>query len=79
MLSQQFAVNRIVEQLADRDGLYAVNGPPGTGKTTQLRDLIAAVLVMRAEALSDSGGPRTRSAARRIVGTPERTSGPSPR
>ncbi|SBV05539.1 Part of AAA domain-containing protein [Streptomyces sp. Ncost-T6T-1] len=57
VLSQQFAVNRIVEQLADRDGLYAVNGPPGTGKTTQLRDLIAAVLVMRAEALSGLGRP----------------------
>lgn len=57
VLSQQFAVNRIVEQLADKDGLYAVNGPPGTGKTTQLRDLIAAILVMRAEALSGLGRP----------------------
>ncbi|WP_371633854.1 AAA domain-containing protein [Streptomyces sp. NBC_01259] len=57
VLSQQFAVNRIVEQLADADGLYAVNGPPGTGKTTQLRDLIAAVLVMRAEKLSELRRP----------------------
>ncbi|WP_411081301.1 DEAD/DEAH box helicase [Streptomyces sp. cmx-18-6] len=57
VLSQQFAVDRIVEQLADADGLYAVNGPPGTGKTTQLRDLIAAVLVMRAEALSRLARP----------------------
>ncbi|MEU1346541.1 DEAD/DEAH box helicase [Streptomyces sp. NPDC005795] len=57
VLSQQFAVNRIVEQLADAEGLYAVNGPPGTGKTTQLRDLIASVLVMRAEKLSELRRP----------------------
>ncbi|SEC08654.1 AAA domain-containing protein [Streptomyces sp. 2131.1] len=57
VLSQQFAVNRIVAQLADTEGVYAVNGPPGTGKTTQLRDLIASVLVMRAEKLSELRRP----------------------
>ncbi|MFE7395987.1 DEAD/DEAH box helicase [Streptomyces sp. NPDC057557] len=76
VLSQQFAVNRIVEQLAEADGLYAVNGPPGTGKTTQLRDLIAAVLVMRAERLSELRRPEdafTGQAHRWSTGTYQRS------
>ncbi|MEK8145529.1 hypothetical protein NKH18_42005 [Streptomyces sp. M10(2022)] len=76
VLSQQFAVNRIVEQLAETDGLYAVNGPPGTGKTTQLRDLIASVLVMRAERLSELRRPEdafTGQAHRWSTGTYQRS------
>ena len=57
-LLQQAAVNAIVRDL-DQAGIAAVNGPPGTGKTTLLRDVVAHVVVSRAErlaALEDPNG-----------------------
>ncbi|MCL2657659.1 MAG: AAA domain-containing protein [Betaproteobacteria bacterium] len=49
--SQQLAVNEIWRRHSDCSGIFAVNGPPGTGKTTLLRDVAAAVVTKRAQAL----------------------------
>lgn len=51
---QQAAVNGTTKQ---KEGILSVNGPPGTGKTTLLRDIIAARIVERAEAMSRFDDP----------------------
>jgi hypothetical protein len=68
--SQQLAVNTLLHTLSDGEGVLGINGPPGTGKTTLLRDLLAAVVTQRADALA----ALPRASAAFVDGTPERVS-----
>lgn len=61
-LAQQAAVYQVFEQIGQADGehshgLMTVNGPPGTGKTTLLKEIFADVVVQRAHRLSALGSP----------------------
>jgi hypothetical protein len=52
VMLQQAAVNLARSELAGGEGIIAVNGPPGTGKTTLLRDVVAACVLDRALAMT---------------------------
>lgn len=58
-LMQQYAVNNIFNDLSEKskEGLFSVNGPPGTGKTTLLRDIIAPIMVKKAKELCKIDNP----------------------
>ena len=55
-LMQQFAINSAFDHLKDR-GVFSVNGPPGTGKTTLLRDIFAENITRRARVLASLKTP----------------------
>lgn len=54
-LMQQVAVNQIT---SNEDLISSVNGPPGTGKTTLLKDIFAHFVVERAKALAQLDNPK---------------------
>jgi hypothetical protein len=58
VLLQQVAVNLTIDELRT-NGISAINGPPGTGKTTLLRDIFAAVITARAEQLATFDDPES--------------------
>ncbi len=53
--AQQCAVNLFLDKFQKGSYLFSVNGPPGTGKTTLLRDVIANVVVQKTLHLRKSG------------------------
>lgn len=69
---QQAAVNAAWDALGNGGkGVIAVNGPPGTGKTTLLRDLVAANVTARALAMCSFKDPKeafSATGARMMVG-----------
>lgn len=52
VLAQQAAVSQVINSLGGTGGLLGVNGPPGTGKTTLLCDVIAEIVTERARRIA---------------------------
>lgn len=57
VLAQQAAVSHVISALGKAEGLVGVNGPPGTGKTTLLCDVIAEVVTERARKIAKLDRP----------------------
>lgn len=57
VLLQQAAVNLAIGRRATDESILAVNGPPGTGKTTLLRDVVAGLVTARAEVMAGFENP----------------------
>jgi ABC-type transporter Mla maintaining outer membrane lipid asymmetry ATPase subunit MlaF len=45
-------------EIGNSSGIQGINGPPGTGKTTLLLDVIAEIIMKRAQVLSEIGYSR---------------------
>jgi AAA domain len=52
VLAQQAVVSQVISSLGRAEGLIGVNGPPGTGKTTLLCDVIAEIVTERARRIA---------------------------
>jgi len=61
-LMQQFSINAAFDALQEK-GIFSVNGPPGTGKTSLLREIVAENIVRRATQLA-----KLKTAAEAFVG-----------
>ncbi|MCC9295968.1 hypothetical protein LN736_13970 [Clostridium sp. WLY-B-L2] len=56
-LMQQIAINMGISDEEQPGNIFSINGPPGTGKTTLLKEIIASYVVERAILLSDYQNP----------------------
>ncbi|WP_027365894.1 DEAD/DEAH box helicase family protein [Desulfotruncus alcoholivorax] len=56
-LMQQIAINIGISDNEYPGGIFSINGPPGTGKTTLLKEIIASNIVERALLLSEYQEP----------------------
>lgn len=54
-LMQQVSVNLALNEELD---IFSVNGPPGTGKTTLLKDIFANLIIKRASAMTKFSDPK---------------------
>ncbi|MBB2205263.1 DEAD/DEAH box helicase [Gluconacetobacter takamatsuzukensis] len=72
-LMQQFAINSLLDRL-DLGGIFSVNGPPGTGKTTLLRDVFAELITRRARVLAGLSTPQDAFTGRHRVEFRDRSS-----
>lgn len=57
VLAQQAAVAEVLRTLSPDSGILGVNGPPGTGKTTLLCDVIAEIVTGRARRIATLDKP----------------------
>lgn len=57
VLAQQAVVSHVINSLGKTEGLIGVNGPPGTGKTTLLCDVIAEIITDRARRIAALSRP----------------------
>ncbi|MFC7345377.1 AAA domain-containing protein [Chryseobacterium zhengzhouense] len=53
--AQVAAVNNLFSSIEEHGGIKGINGPPGTGKTTLLLDVVAEVIVKRARQMMKLG------------------------
>ncbi len=65
--AQLAALNLSLSNLQQQPGLWGINGPPGTGKTTLLREIIADAIIRRAKRLAVSNPEKLFEAKRKEI------------